>query len=258
MRWLLGISAATLVACGASEAPTPRHQRERARAPLAPESEPAPLTPTPVAPAVRSARDLATLVHSDASENWDLDAPPLDAREARPLLDIWHAFVEAIANRDGAAAVERMSQDTILFWSDVRTEALTPDAGGRLSVVERLYAEVARRLLPEAELVAIDGQGLLERAVEQGWAAPELLVGDLSSPVERVTLRHGGADLHTATERYGPYAHLDAWDGVWSVSFPYLLERFDGGTTDAATALGLTEDQYIDAVARGMVESLPR
>ncbi len=28
--------------------------------------------------------------------------------------------------------------------------------------------------------------------------------------------------------------------------------------TDAATALGLTEDQYISAVARGIVESLPR
>ena len=49
---------------------------------------------------------------------------------------------------------------------------------------------------------------------------------------------------------------LDYWDGAWGVRFSTVLEEFEWRARNDATNAGLSEDEYLAAIADRVIDEL--
>jgi hypothetical protein len=166
-------------------------------------------------------------------------------REAAAASESWSAYKSAILEKDGAKAVDRLSNDTIAYYEEVRVLALEADKAdlaGR-SLVDRLNVVTMRVTFTSVELRGLDGAGLVSGAVDRG------LIGDVATQnTELRSVRVAGnaavGEL-VAGGQTGGRLDFRREDGVWKVHLLTLIRSVDAALVQTARQRGQPEDRFI-------------
>ncbi|MCB9592840.1 MAG: hypothetical protein H6719_08915 [Sandaracinaceae bacterium] len=171
----------------------------------------------------------------------------LEPADAVPLAAIVKRFRRAILARDGEAAARELSEDSLLYWDDVRRSTVI--AGPPDSVSSRVHTALSLRFTTPEQRARMTGRALFVLATDQGWSVPdELRSSSLSARVEQVALGRESATVVLEAQR-DRYVVLDFAEERWRLRFSSLFSDFDMRAIDHATNAGLSEEELVTQVA---------
>jgi hypothetical protein len=128
------------------------------------------------------------------------ESAPVKAEEPHQAIRAtFHRYRDAIAAKNGEAAVNEVSERTLSAFEAYRTAALSmpADQVKARPIVERLMIVIVRARVPAPELRQVNGRELFVRAVDNGWVGKNVATIDAAE----VSLDGDSAHLGVRTSR---------------------------------------------------------
>ena len=175
-----------------------------------------------------------------------------DPAEQAAVGDVWWRYLQAVRQRDGAAAAATVTAATLARYDGLRDAALHADRAvlERLPLTDQLTVMVWRARVPVAVLRGGDARALLASSVEVGLNGDGTSSGLADAvPDGDIAVGHylRGTDGSMATVRFRRES------GVWRLDLRSLLDAAEAATTRQWTQSGLVRGEF---VARALAADL--
>ncbi len=193
--------------------------------------------------------------------------PPAFADDAARIREVFAGYKAALVAGDGKAAAALVDRDTQRYFGELRQLSLSgtePEVRGR-DFIDRLLVVTIRHVLGRSGLETLELSDLIERAVAEGWIAPEtvaqLEIGEISvngdvATAEVVTAASLAALQAPAAQAPSAVAGLSyrfvREDGDWHFGFSALVQGLNQVIRQFTAELGTEEDTLIFVLVEGI------
>jgi hypothetical protein len=165
------------------------------------------------------------------------------------IKDAYRHYCDAVVKRDSAQAGALVAEVTLRRYQEYRDAALTSDEAALASETPttRLQVLLLRQRMDAATLAALDGRGLFEHFIDQGWldaaGFTETQLGMIAVDGDRAQ-----APVHRSGRPTRERAYFLWENGAWKVN---LLPNFTGtdrNIEEAAAVNQKSEKAYLESL----------
>lgn len=166
--------------------------------------------------------------------------------DPRPIRESFAAYKKAVLDAKGADAAEHVDSDSLAYYQRIRNLAFDglADEVKALPAADKMAVLIARLRVPADELQTMDGRGLLEHAVNQGWIGKQSIErSDLGTIVVEAATATG--DLLIDQKETKLTMKFTRSGSDWKLNVPHMTAAAQTAITQTIAESGQDENEFV-------------